>query len=121
MTLVEINKRLLELAVEIPMKIKEVRAVETEYQLRFWELMLRSAMGNQDKREAEANMICNEENLYEPVLDLKADLRGLFNEKDLLLAISANLRVMEHHDYSEDGQPGIAEPFKGAGDKVKKT
>lgn len=95
-TLQEINERLEKIIPEIATTTIALRKLEIVYNLRFWDLILHSGMGNQAAREAEANLTCETEGLLEPLQLMKADLRALLNEKECLIAISANLRVLEH-------------------------
>jgi hypothetical protein len=92
MTLFDVNTKLTELAVALPTKIREMQEAELKYNLRFWHLLLSSGMGTIGAKEAEANVICNNEGLLEPVQILRADVRALYHEKDCYLAIAANLR-----------------------------
>lgn len=103
MTIEEINQKLEELAIAYPAKLRELRVAEHAYNLRFWGLILHSGMGTIAAKEAEANLVCQNENLLEPVQTLKADVRALYHEKDCYLAIAANLRIM-NYDEKEEGR-----------------
>lgn len=95
MNLTEVNDKLLEIAVQLPAKLQDQREAEARYNLRFYDLMLKSGMGNQEKRDAEANLVCQEEGLLEPVQVLRADVRSLYHMKDCFISIASNLRAMQ--------------------------
>lgn len=95
MDLVQINNKLEELAKTYSQKARELRQLEYAYNLRFWNLILHSGMGTIAAKEAEANTICHEEGLLEPLQELKADMKALYYEKDCYIAMGSNLRVLE--------------------------
>ena len=96
MTLQEATQSLEELSQKLPQKIKEHQQADTAYMLRFYELTLKSGMGTIVAKEAEANVICNEEGLLQPVQVLRADVKALYSQKDLLIELSRNLRALEY-------------------------
>ena len=95
MTLVECNDRLETLSRELNETIIAHGKAAQKYHLRFWDLLLHSGMGTIAAKEAEANKICHEEGILEPLEILRADVKALLNEKECLLSIAANLRVLE--------------------------
>lgn len=94
MELPELNQKLGEIAIAYSQKIKELQEAELKYNLRFWDLVLRSGMGTIAAKEAEANTICNEEGLLEPLQILRADIKALYNQKDCYIEISKNTRAL---------------------------
>ncbi len=91
----EANLILEQIADELPAKILELVKVQQKYDLRFWDLILHSGMGNQAAREAEANLVCQEEGLLVPVQNLKGEVKALYNKKDCYTEIARNLRVLQ--------------------------
>lgn len=104
MTLPEVNQKLLEIAQVYPPKVRALQQAELQFNLRFWHLFLHSGMGTIGAKEAEANTICNEEGLLEPVQLLRADVKALYHEKDCFLAIAANLRAAQ---VGQEGPTGV--------------
>ena len=94
MTLSECNDTLIAIAKQLKETIISHNQAERKYHLRFWDLLLHSGMGTIVAKEAEANLVCQEEGLLEPLQILRADLRALLNEKECYIEISRNLRVL---------------------------
>lgn len=94
MTLLEINQELLKIAEVYPQKSRELREAELRFNLRFWHLLLNSRLGTIAAKEAEANMICNEEGLLEPLQILRADVKALYHRKDCFIEVARNLRAL---------------------------
>lgn len=95
MTLAEINIKLEVLLHTYPQKLKELQEAELKYNLRYWDLFLKSGMGTVGAKEAEANLACNTEGLLEPLQILRADVKALYHKKDFYLEIARNLRAMQ--------------------------
>lgn len=95
MTLLEVNQKLEEIAVDYASKIRELREAELRYNLRFYDLLLHSGMGTIVAKEAEANTVCHEEGLLEPVQTLRAEVKSLYYEKDCYIEIGKNLRTIQ--------------------------
>ena len=96
MELSEINNKLKSITEELPPKIKELKNLELAYNKRFYYCMVHSGMGNQAQREAEATLTCDQEGLWEPLLEVRSDVRILYMEKDMYIEISKNLRVIQN-------------------------
>lgn len=94
MTLKQVNERLLQLVTEINELAPKVNRVEWAYMKRFNEVMLASGMSNQAAREAEAKLAMEVEGLWEPYMEIKADLRKLLTEKEVLIEYGKNVRTM---------------------------
>lgn len=90
-----------ELIKVLPPKIKELQQAEYVYARRHAALFMQSGMGTIVAKEAEATSICDEEGLYNPLVDARGDLKGLYNEKDMLLCLSANLRTLARNKDAE--------------------
>lgn len=99
MNLELINNRLLEIKGELAQAIRELKEAEYVYNKRFFYLLIHSAMGNIGAREAEANLVCDEEGLWKPFLDKKTDVRTLSHEKEILLEVAKSIRLL----YGESG------------------
>ena len=95
MTLPEVNEKLARIAEEYPRKLKQLQEAEITFNLRFWDLLLHSGMGTIGAKEAEANLTCNQEGLLEPLQILRADVKGLYHEKDCFTEIARNLRAIQ--------------------------
>ena len=95
MNLIELNEKLEVISEEYPQKIRQLQEAEMKYNLRFWDLLLHSGMGNQASREAEASLVCQEEGLLEPLQILRADVKALYHQKDCFQEISRNLRALQ--------------------------
>ena len=103
MNLADVTKKLEEITAMYSQKIRELQKAELAYNLRFWHLVLHSGLGTITAKEAEANTVCNEEGLLEPVQVLRADIKALYYEKDCYIELSKNIRIMEDR-YSYGGQ-----------------
>ena len=99
MTLAEVNQKLIELLKKISEAIDSLKEKDIVYEMRFYDLLLKSGYGNAQAREAEAKKICDNEGLYIPMLDAKSELRKLINEKECIIEIGKNLRVLDGKDY----------------------
>ncbi len=95
MTLPDVSRKLFELSEAYSEKIRELRQAELAFNRRFWHLLLVSGMGTIVAKEAEANTICNEEGLLEPLQILRAEVKALYYEKDCYIEIAKNLRAIE--------------------------
>lgn len=102
MILEQVNKRLAELAVALPLKIRELQKAEYEYITRFSDLVAHSGMGNAQAREAEAITVCKTEGLLEPLYDLRGEYRALYQEKECLTEIGRNLRALQVGQSTDD-------------------
>ena len=98
MTLEAVNEILQELANQFPLAIEKARGTEYEYEMRFFQLLLNSGMGNAQAREAEAKAICDTEGLYRPMIEAKGLVRTLYNQKECYIEIARNLRTMKGGD-----------------------
>lgn len=94
MNLQQINQRLEELAKELDNALKALHEVEYLYNKRYFQLLMQSHMMSADKREAEVKAILEEEGLLKPFADRKIDVRTLLHEKDILIELSKNIRVL---------------------------
>lgn len=94
MNLEEINTRLFEIKEELTQAIRNLEELEYAYNKRYFYLLIHSAMGNAPAREAEASLVCDEEGLYKPFLDKKTDVRTLSHEKEILLEVAKNIRLL---------------------------
>lgn len=94
LNLKSINELLVEIDNAISKALPLAREAEVKYQLRYDQLILDGAYGNQGQREAHARSTCNFEKLYMPMLESKGELRMLLGKKELLIEISRNLRSL---------------------------
>lgn len=95
MTLTELNSKLLLLSKSYGEKIELLQKAELAFNLRFSYLIIHSARANQASREAEANLVCQEEGLLEPVQILKADVKKLYFDKECYIELSKNMRILQ--------------------------
>jgi len=95
MNLEDVNKKLAEIAEELPAKIKEFQRIEYDYEMRYFWLFAHSMASNLAGREAEAKLTCKEEGLIEPLQNIRGDVRGLYHKKDCYIAIGSNLRALQ--------------------------
>lgn len=95
MNLEDVNKKLEEIAEELPAKIKEFNKAEYDYEMRFAWVYAHSMASNMPGRDAEAKLTCNQEGLIEPLQNIRGDVRALYVKKDIYTAIGSNLRAIQ--------------------------
>ncbi len=104
MTLQEVNKRLLEISKELQKLIPQLIEKEWEYDKKFTQVMLASPLSSQGAREGEAKLAADTAGFYKPFIDLRADVRLLYQEKEILIEYSRNLRAIGASEKSEDNK-----------------
>lgn len=88
------NKVLQETLDKIVEILPSVEKFESEYNARYFDLLLHSPYGNAPAREAEAKTVCRVEGLEDKYLEAKLQLRILLTRKDFLFEMSRNLRAV---------------------------
>ena len=94
MTLEEVNQELLRISDALTASLPVLREAEARYNRIFYDSILRSGMGNAQSREAEANLVCEQEGVLQPFVDVKTEVRTLINQKECIIEIAKNIRVM---------------------------
>jgi hypothetical protein len=98
MTLQEVTERMGEMIVEMETVGSDLAVMQYELENRKAELLLGAVTDqyrNQEMREAAVRDYVEKENLLRPVLEKRSQFAKLNNEKDLLIEISRNLRLIE--------------------------
>lgn len=98
MDLLSINKRLEIITEELKIALPKLKAAEYAYNKVYYDCIVKSGMGNEAKREAEAFKTCDAEGVLKPFTELKIDVRTLINEKECLIEISKNIRTMRGNE-----------------------
>jgi len=88
------NKRLEEIVKELKTLLPILKDAEYKYNKVYYDCIVRSGLGNAEKREAEAFLVCDTEGVLKPFTEAKIDVRTLINEKECLTEISKNIRTM---------------------------
>lgn len=99
-----LNDKIEELTKAFTVVTKNFYKAELAYKNRYYELLIQSMLGTAAKREAEANLVCKEEGLLEPVYNLRGELRALQMELTSYIEISKALRnsgVVVYNDVDE--------------------
>lgn len=94
MTLEEINKQLLDIAEQLKQKLPLLSFAESAYQKKFFYYLLHSVGANAQLREAEARTICQTDGLVEPFEELKIEVRTLLHQKEILIEVAKNMRLL---------------------------
>ena len=95
MDLLTINEQLEKLLKTINIELRKLHEIEYAYNKRYFDLLLSSHMMSADKREAEVKAIIDSEGLYKPFLDAKIEFRTLLHERDILIEIAKNIRILQ--------------------------
>jgi Holliday junction resolvasome RuvABC endonuclease subunit len=94
MKILDINKRLEEIKEELPKALKQAWDTESAYNKVYYQVLIHSPLGTAEKREAEAKLVAEQENVLNPYQEARIELRSLLHEKECLIEISRNMRTM---------------------------
>lgn len=95
MDLQQINTELQQISEDLRDLLPALKDAEYKYNKVYFDTIVRSGMGNAEKREAEAFQTCDAAGLLVPFEVLKVDVRTLINRKECLIEIAKNIRMMK--------------------------
>lgn len=94
--LYDISMKIMTTTDKLSEKLPQLQVAESQYQGKYYDFLLRSKMGSQSSREAEAHKLIEQEEIYDKYLSLKMEVKLLYTHLDAYKTISSNLRNLSY-------------------------